>query len=418
MNKKIISILLLGLFTLNMSAQNLNVKKENPYEIYVDPSILDTYLGQSAEINEGKQFSFNATLLSHSFDVLEGEWCITIWKDGNLVKSYPAFSEPLNRGSLYCLCYAGWLDIPAGDYQVRPLFKKTGDAFWTMPEPDVSSQRAWNYTFHPENSIQAPSCSYFYPKENKYPGKMVWASTTMSTNFFTTPTAGEPLVMEYHIRNKQAVDLKGELLAYYERNLDCYAPYDDYYMVEKNPENQWKDLVGTQELRLKAGEELTGYITVKGTYHALSRSFAPQLRLYFRPADSSEMILVRDDCDSLFDNDHQVKKELLEHTPERFIDGMLGTFNFIMMNVSFEEPTATEKISQLSFKYKVLNKEIHLTGLEENVRINVTGLNGNILNFRKVGTDTVLDMSGHPSGVYILAVEGKQQAQCVKVMIR
>lgn len=172
MNKKCLSILLLGLVTLNLSAQNLNVKKENPYEIYVDRSMLDTYLGQLGEVNEEKQFSFGARLLSQSYDVMEGEWCITIWKDGDLVKSYPAFSEPLKRGSLYCLCYAGWLDIPAGGYQVRPLYKKEGDDFWTMPDPNVSLQRAWNYTFHPENTIQAPSCSYFYPKENKYPGRI------------------------------------------------------------------------------------------------------------------------------------------------------------------------------------------------------------------------------------------------------
>lgn len=418
MIKKCLSILLLGLVTLNLSAQNLNVKKENPYEIYVDPSMLDTYLGQLGEVNEGKQFSFGARLLSQSYDVMEGEWCITIWKDGDLVKSYPAFSEPLKRGSLYCLCYAGWLDIPAGDYQVRPLYKKEGDDFWTMPDPNVSLQRAWNYTFHPENTIQAPSCSYFYPKENKYPGKMVWASTTMSTNFFTVPSAGEPLVMEYHIRNKQASDLKGELLAYYERDLDSYAPFDDYYMEGKNPENQWSDLVGTQELSIKAGEAMIGYITVRGTQHTLSRSFAPQLRLYFRPEGSSEKILVRDDCDSLFDTDHQVKKELLEHTPERFIDGMLGTFNFVMMNVPFLGPTATEAVVQVSYQYKVSEKMIYLIGLDEKSSISIVNMNGKVVLSREAEADMVVNMVDYPSGVYILTVEGKRYAQSVKVMIR
>lgn len=57
---------------------------------------------------------------------------------------------------------------------------------------------------------------------------------------------GEPLVLEYHIRNKCTSDLKGKLVAFYEWDLDRFAPYDDYYMAEKDPQNQWNDEIGTK----------------------------------------------------------------------------------------------------------------------------------------------------------------------------
>lgn len=155
--------LLVFLFAISIgNSQTINVKHENPYEIYVDPSPLETYMGPLTEVNEGKQFCFNATLLNHSAEQMSGEWCISIWKDGKLVKSYPPFRDIMNRGKLYFYSYPCWIDVPVGDYEVRPLFKKEGESFWSTPEPDASAQRGWKYKFVDVNSIKAPSCSYFF----------------------------------------------------------------------------------------------------------------------------------------------------------------------------------------------------------------------------------------------------------------
>lgn len=61
-----------------------------------------------------------------------------------------------------------------------------------------------------------------------------------------------------------------------------------------------------QKISIKVGDELADFITVKGTFHLQCPNFNPQIQLYFCPSGSTELILVRNDCDSLFGEEHQV----------------------------------------------------------------------------------------------------------------
>lgn len=411
-------ILSVFLFTISIgNAQTINVKNENPYEIYVDPSPLETYMGHDIETNEGKQFCYNATLLCHSVEKMSGEWCISFWKGGTLIKSYPPFSVEMTRAKLYFYSYPCWIDVPAGDYEVRPLFKKEGDSFWTMPDPDTSTQRGWKYKFLAENSVKAPSCSYFFPKNNIYPGKMVLGATNVADNFYTKPAAGNPIDMEYHIINKNSIRLTGELVAFYERDLYEFTAFDDYYLAEKNPEIKWKDEVGSEEVTLAPGEKLTGNLTIRPTFHAALASYPPMLNLYFRQSGSSELIRLRDNCDSMFSDDNLVKKELLEKS-ESLLNGMEGTFNFIFVILPFEQSTTgSQQINPVKFNYQIAGRIITLSDLNEGSDVYITSLIGNTIQFKKSGTEAMIDMSKYPSGIYILSVKGKQK-QTIKLFIK
>lgn len=413
--------LLVFLFVISIgkgNAQSINVKQENPYEIYVDPSLFETYMGNLIEINEGKQFCYNAVLLSHSVEQMSGEWCISVWKDRTLVKSYPPYRDTMKRGKLHFYSYPCWIDVPAGDYEVRPLFKKDGDSFWSIPDPDASAQRGWKYKFVAENTIKAPSCSYFFPKDHTYPEKMVLGAINHADNFYTKPAAGFPLNMEYHIINKTTSGLTGDLVAFYERDLYEFTAFDDYYLAEKNPEIKWKDKVGTQAITLAPGEQLTGTLPIRPTYHASLPSYPPLLSLYFRQSGSDELIRLRDNCDSMFGDDHLVKKELLDSPDNKLLNGMHGTFNFTLVILSFEQSTTgTEEIRPIKFNYQASGKIITLSNLDEGSNVSITSLIGNTMQFTKSGSEATIDMGGQPTGIYILSVKGKQR-QTVKLLIK
>lgn len=346
-----------------------------------------------------------------------------------IVELYKPMTVHLLAGGINGFAIPCFVNAPAGDYYVVPMFRFAGETDWTVLYYSI---------FHPDNDII----------DNRY--AKLWKYTVIDEklplvnhiekNGFSTHaiTKAEKFTTTVTIKNMESTTLKGRIRVDYERNIKKFAVGDTY--PEDDPAGDFWDVLtryatlngvkaaadGTFPIELTPGQHTLAFKNcVTYVFKGLFDRYNGQMNVKFLPdgkADTEEnWIMLQEECSSHFINGGLKFTEVTdEFWAEVHTD---PSYNRNYMGVSlYDGTTAIPEIdaSQVALTYTKATGVLSLTNIPEPCSVRLISMNGTVAGVVENGSDTgvVLNLSTLPSGVYVISLQnyGGQLVKSFKII--
>ena len=243
-----------------------------------------TDYGKVAVSSEGKKFGVWVNNYGADF---KGKVRFALYNGMQLVEKYQAYNISIKGGYYNVFEIPCFVNCTPGTYKLVPLFQADGSSDWVAPKYYTGvTDDDWAYTVTSDNT--APSCRYMWMDgANKKFNRLIYSKLL-----------NESFNVNYIITNRAQVALHGEVKAVWERT------FGDFIPSSYNDGNIWSDEVGRTRVDIAAGTKTyTGVVTcaIKTTRPAVTR-FTPMIHLFYKADGTDNWILMRDDCDILFES--------------------------------------------------------------------------------------------------------------------
>jgi len=243
-----------------------------------------TEYGKIAVSGEGKKFGVWVNNYGTDF---KGKVRFALYNGTQLVEKYQAYNVTIKGGYYNAFEIPCFVNAVPGTYKLVPLFQADGSSDWVAPKYYTGVvDDDWAYNVISDNA--APSCRYLWMDgANKKYNYLIY-----------NKSLNESFNVNYVITNRAQVALHGEIKAVWERT------FGDFYENSFNDGNVWSDEVGRTRIDIAAGAKIyTGAVAciIKTTRQAVSRCM-PMVHLYYKADGTDNWVLLRDDCDILFES--------------------------------------------------------------------------------------------------------------------
>lgn len=243
-----------------------------------------TDYGRIAVSGEGKKFGVWVNNYGTDW---KGKIRYALYNGTQLVEKYQAYNINIKGG------YFGTFEIPCfincspGNYKLVPLFQAEGTSDWVAPKFLTGvTDGDWAYTVIADNT--APSVRYMWMD----------GANKKCTGLIYSKSLNESFNINYTLTNRAQVALHGEIKAVWERT------FGDFNPSSYNDGSTWSDEIGRTRIDIAAGTKLyTGVVAcaIKTMRPTVSR-WSPMIHLYYKANGSDNWVLMRDDCDILFES--------------------------------------------------------------------------------------------------------------------
>lgn len=242
-----------------------------------------TEYGRVAVSGEGKKFGIWVNNYGTDW---KGKVRFALYNGTQLVEKYQAYNVAIKGGYYNVFEIPCFINCSPGNYRLVPLFQADGSSDWIAPKYYTGvTDEDWAYTVTSTNT--APSCRYLWMD----------GSNKKCTGLIYNKYLNESFNINYIITNRAQVALGGEIKAVWERT------FGDFIPSSYNDGNTWSDEIGRTRIDITAGSKIyTGAITCAiKTSRSIVTRFTPMIHLYFKADGTDNWVLLRDDCDILFD---------------------------------------------------------------------------------------------------------------------
>lgn len=413
-NNRYILIISLLFISFVVKAQNtivtngFTVRTDNPYWLTINPAW--TYFGETCIKGEGKEFG--AQVFNFGDDVFSGQLMMSLWQNGEMKEAYTdCLNFDLNaNGERVAWLLPCWVTVPEGTYELVPLLKKKGDDFWNKPAYQDCEKKHWMYTVQKE--LIAPSCSFLLPHGCIQGFDWIQDVTKSGTN----------LNVDFTVSNKTSQVLTGDLVFCYERDIDKF--WKRTSISSSANLAKWRDEIGKKAIVLQPNETISNQVICQGTFHDYIDSSgiffcSPSVNVYFRPENSTELIPVRDNCDSMFE-DKRVKT-IIKSEPSFGTANIQGiTNNFFYYDFTNGQTTSTglnnEKENNNSvFLYDNQSKQVRIK-IDGFAQVTLISANGAVIKRLNIVNEGNIDLTNQPDGLYLFNLTGDKINKTIKFL--
>jgi hypothetical protein len=242
-----------------------------------------TEYGRVAVSSEGKKFGIWVNNYGTDW---KGKVRFALYNGTQLIEKYQAYNVAIKGGYYNVFEIPCFINCSPGNYRLVPLFRADGSSDWIAPKYYTGvTDEDWAYTVTSNNT--APSCRYLWMD----------GSNKKCTGLIYDKYLNESFNVNFIITNRAQIALRGEIKAVWERT------FGDFIPSSYNDGNTWSDEIGRTRIDIAADIKThTGAVAcaIKATRSIVTR-FTPMIHLYFKADGTDDWVLLRDDCDILFD---------------------------------------------------------------------------------------------------------------------